>query len=53
MTEKAKREPNYFMDIKKYGEFGENIFLEKFSQKMNIVDVRKNESYQKDDMQTC
>lgn len=50
MVDYTKRPPDYFGDIKKYGHFGEDLFLEKFSSSMNIVDVRENKSYQRDDI---
>ena len=50
MIESAKRKPDYFGDIKKYGEFGEQVFLDKYSADMEIVDVRKNPAYQKMDI---
>lgn len=50
MVDYTKRQPDYSDDIQKYGGFGERVFLERYSQKMDIVDVRKNKTYQRRDI---
>lgn len=50
MTEKTAREPNYYGDIDKYGKFGEDLFISKHKDFMDIDDVRDNISYQRRDV---
>ena len=51
MTEETSRKPDYYKDIKRYGKFGEDIFIEKISNsRFQIIDVTKNEFYQKQDV---
>lgn len=48
--EQTIRKPDYYKDIDKYGKFGEDIFIQKFFDKLQIIDVRENKAYQKEDI---
>lgn len=50
MIESTKRKPDYMNDINTYGKLGEDVFLKLFEGKRKIRDVRKEEKYQRMDI---